>query len=722
MQSTLFLILLSVAPVFAQSGDGWSFLSDPSIFRDVHGMLPSYLKDKAAALLDDRRRAIASIDTMADLQARQRYWRERMWSYLGDRPERTPLNARVVGAVDRGDFRVERIIFESRPGFYVTANLYLPAKGKPPYPAILFPLGHEEGAKAHQAWQRCLAGLARRGFVALTWDPIGQGERVQMYDEDWHDSKVQASTVEHTIIGIQCLLTGTHIAQYTIWDGIRALDYLLSRPEVDAKRVGCTGNSGGGTHTAYLSGLDDRIQAAAPSCYITSWKRMLESIGPQDAEQVFPLWLKDGLDYPDYLYAFGGKPYLMLTAIRDFFPIAGARATFEEARQVYGRLGIADRIAMFEADDGHGYTQPRREAAYRWFTRWLQGAENTEPEAPLSLATVEELQCTRTGQVQTEFPGSTDVFAMNRKLAEQLRVSRKPTPENVRRFARELSFYDAATAPVRITRFGETGRPECRVEKIAYESELGISIPALLFVPNGDPARKPAIVFADGSGKSSAAAEAEQLAAKGYIALVPDLRGFGETQPALDRRDSFVRYFGDYKDTLTALLIGKTMVGMRAADVVRGVDLLAARNDVDPSRIVAVGRGAAAIPALLGTLFDNRIKSLALDGMLVSYEAVVKERIHQGIVDQIIPSALKYFDLPDLVAAIAPRGVAVFNGVNPLGQELTIGRLRQEYGRSASQIGVRDREEQPFAPILERFLSSQSRGGATTPNGVTVAK
>ena len=159
--------------------------------------------------------------------------------------------------------------------------------------------------------------------------------------EDWHDSKVQASTVEHTIIGTQCLLTGTHIAQYTIWDGIRALDYLLSRPEVDAKRVGCTGNSGGGTHTAYLSGLDDRIQVAAPSCYITSWRRMLESIGPQDAEQVFPLWLKDGLDYPDYLYAFGGKPFLMLTAIRDFFPIGGARASFDEVRQVYGKLGLA---------------------------------------------------------------------------------------------------------------------------------------------------------------------------------------------------------------------------------------------------------------------------------------------------------------------------------------------------------------------------------------------
>src|SRR5713226_5621432 len=373
MKLSVLLIVLSAPLAMGQKSDNWDFLSDPSAFRDVHGMLPAYLKSKAFALLEERQQKVSHISTPADLKARQQYVREHIWSYLGGQPERTPLNARIVGALDRGDYRIEKIIFESRPGFYVTANLYLPKSGTPPYPAILYPLGHERGAKAHQAWQRCLASLARRGFVCLAWDPLGQGERVQMYDEDLHDSKAQGgSTVEHTIIGSQCLLTGTHVAQYTIWDGIRALDYLLSRPEVDATRVGVTGNSGGGTHTAYLAALDDRIQVAAPSCYITSWRRMLESIGPQDAEQVFPLFLKDGLDYPDYIYAFGGKPFQMLTAIRDFFPIGGARDTFAEARQVLSKLDLGDRVDMFEADDGHGYTKPRREAGYRWFTRWLK--------------------------------------------------------------------------------------------------------------------------------------------------------------------------------------------------------------------------------------------------------------------------------------------------------------------------------------------------------------
>jgi cephalosporin-C deacetylase-like acetyl esterase len=704
------LLFVSVTlPTRAQTGVQWDFLSDPSVFPEIRGMLPGYLKSQAFALLDERQRAVSRIATPADLKARQQYVRERLRSYLGALPERTPLNPKVVGTLDRGDYRIEKIIVESRPGFYVTANLYLPkaapASGR--YPAILFPLGHEAGAKAHQAWQRTLAGLARRGFVCLAWDPLGQGERVQMYDEDLHGSKVQSgSTMEHTIIGSQCLLTGTHIAQYTIWDGMRALDYLLSRPEVDATRVGCTGNSGGGTLTSYLSALDDRIQAAAPSCYITSWQRMLESIGPQDAEQVFPLFLKDGLDYPDYLYAFGAKPFLMLTAIRDFFPIGGARATFAEAREVFTRVDTASRIGMFEADDGHGYNLPRREAAYRWFTSRLEGSENSQLETPLRLATEEELQCTPTGQVKTSFPGSTDVFTINRQLAEQLRPGRNLSAAEVRTRARELARYSPPAGRVRTAAYGEVKRPACRVEKLTYETEPGITIPALLFVPDGGAPRKPAVIFADGRGKAAAAAEAEDLAARGYVVLAPDLRGFGETAPNLDRRDYFFRAFGDYGSALTALLIGKTMIGMRAADVTRGVELLAARGDVDPSRIAAMGRSTAALPALFAALFDDRIARLALDGMLVSYEAVVSERMNQGIAGELLPSALKYFDLQDLIAVLAPRPVAIYNGVNPLGQEVGLSRLRREYARlpRSVEVAMRDREEQPFVPLLERFL------------------
>src|SRR5579872_3900241 len=345
--------LFMVLPLVSQKSDDLNFLAPLDEFEHIREMLPTYLRSRADDFLDKRAREVAGLHTLDDLARRRAYLREVMVRDLGGFPDRTPLNARVTGTLDRGDYRIEKIIFESQPRFYVTANLYVPKTGQPPYPAVLYPLGHELGAKSHTAWQITLASLAKKGYVALAWDPIGQGERIQMYDEDFEDSKVRASTTEHTIQGIQCLLIGDHIARYTIWDGMRALDYLLSRPEVDSTRIACTGNSGGGTHTAYLSALDDRIKVAMPSCYITSWRRLLESLGPQDAEQCLPPWIGQGLDHGDFVLAFAPKPFLILSGIRDFFPINGARETYQEEQHVYSVMGAPDKLRQFEADNGH---------------------------------------------------------------------------------------------------------------------------------------------------------------------------------------------------------------------------------------------------------------------------------------------------------------------------------------------------------------------------------
>jgi dienelactone hydrolase len=258
------LASLFAVPAAVQQSEDLNFASGLEQFRDIRGMLPSYLNSIGLQMLTQRRRQIERLVTTEDVSRRRAYLRERMLDDLGGFPERTPLNARVVGVLQRPPYKIEKVIFESQPHFYVTANLYLPTKGHPPYPAILFPLGHEPGGKTNLTWQQMLGSLATKGFVAMTWDPIGQGERLQIYDEDLRESKVGDSTTEHTVVGTQCLLIGDHLARYTIWDGMRALDYLLSRPEVDPTRIGLTGNSGGGTHTAYIAALDDRIQVAAP--------------------------------------------------------------------------------------------------------------------------------------------------------------------------------------------------------------------------------------------------------------------------------------------------------------------------------------------------------------------------------------------------------------------------------------------------------------------------
>jgi cephalosporin-C deacetylase-like acetyl esterase len=249
--------------------------------HDPHTMLYRYLLKEAGKHFDARRQTIANLKTPDDLRRRQQELRGKFLEALGAFPEKTPLNARVVGKVEAKGFHVEKVVYESRPDHHVTANLYLP-DGKGPFPGVLLPCGHSANGKAAEAYQRACILMAQNGLAALCYDPIGQGERSQILDRTGKPA-LAASTSEHTMVGVGALLVGRCTATYRIWDGIRSLDYLASRPEVDAKRLGCTGNSGGGTLTAYLMALDDRISAAAPSCYITSLERLIATIGPQDA-------------------------------------------------------------------------------------------------------------------------------------------------------------------------------------------------------------------------------------------------------------------------------------------------------------------------------------------------------------------------------------------------------------------------------------------------------
>jgi len=667
----------------AQQSEDLNFASRLEQFQNIRRMLPSYLNGIGLRMLEERKRRVERLATIEDLYKRRAYLREQMLKDLGGFPDRTPLNARVVGVVERSAYKIEKIIFESQPHFYVPANLYLPKGGRPPYPAILYPLGHERGGKTNPTWQQMLGSLATKGFVALTWDPIGQGERLQIYDEDLRESKVGDSTTEHTVVGTQCMLVGDHLARYTIWDGLRALDYLLSRKEVDPARIGLTGNSGGGTHTAYIAALDDRIHVAAPSCYITSWHLMLDTIGPQDAEQTFPFWLQQGIDYPDYLYAFAPKPYLVLSAIRDFFPIAGARETFAEAEKVYSAIGAREKLGMFEADDGHGYNKTRRLAAYDWFSRWLKGAPATDdPEPQIEMATPEELRCTPTGQVSTSLGGET-VFTLNQKRLETLKANQSTQSGDLLGKAREAIRYDSPSGPLQVKPYGTISRTGYHIEKLIYETEPGILIPSLLYLPDAPVDKKAAVLMVTGDGKAESASEAERFASSGTVVLSIDARGIGETSVSTDVNSrEFDHYFGDFNDIMTALLVGKTLVGMRALDVSRGLDLLVSRKEVDPNRVYGYGKDGGALPLLYASVLDTRIRKVVLAGMLTSYESVVNSRVHRHVLEGVAPGMLKSYDLQDLVGALAPREVWIVGGTDPLGHELPASDVKKEYRRA----------------------------------------
>jgi dienelactone hydrolase len=460
----------------------------------------------------------------------------RMREALGELPERTPLNPRVVGREGRDGYRIEKVIYESRPGHHVTATLYLP-EGPAPSPGVLMPIGHSIEGKAAEYVQRGAILLARHGLAVLAYDPIGQGERRQLLDERGRPV-LSGSTTEHTMAGVGALLVGRSTASYRVWDGMRSLDYLAGRPEIDPRRLGCTGCSGGGTETAYLMALDDRVAVAAPSCYITSLERLFETIGPQDAEQNLTGQVAFGLEHADYITLRAPSPTLLCAATRDFFDIQGTWTSFREAKRAYGLLGHGERVDLFESDTTHGFPRPQREAVVRWMRRWLLKIDDAPEEQDVAIASEADLRCTRTGQVLTEFDGRS-VFDLTAERARELATVRAEARADRRRegFLEEVGRLIAAGTP---SRGGGDGgrRPAARGDS---HPEAGLrdrpghhgAGPALQ--PGGRRARADRGVRRrrrEGRGRRAGRTHRVPGPCRPDV-LAVDLRGFGETAPGV---------------------------------------------------------------------------------------------------------------------------------------------------------------------------------------------
>ena len=620
-------------------------------------MLYTYLQAECGKLFEERRKAVALLKTPDDVRHRQEKIRTRFVEALGGFPEKTPLNAKVVGGFQRDGYRVERVIYESRPDHHVTANFYLP-EGKGPFPGVLVPCGHSENGKAAETYQRACILLAKNGCAVLCYDPIGQGERKQFLPAG---GKPLGSTTEHTQVGIGALLVGTSAATYRIWDGIRSLDYLAGRPEVDPKRLGCTGNSGGGTLTAYLMALDERIWAAAPSCYITSLERLFATIGPQDAEQNITGQVAFGLEHADYVTLRAPRPTLICIGTQDYFDWQGAWTTFREAKKVYGILGHGERVDLFEYGDKHGFWKPRREAAMRWMRRWLVGADDApvDPEFPAEKDA--ELQCTKSGQVLSEFGGKS-AFDLNRERERELVAGRRKLPkEDLLREVRRLIALEPAPAcqesPVR--------RANATVSLVRLQREAGIVLPALRIEPAGGVSRER--LYATDRGM---ARDAGDVSMPGTRVLAVDLRGMGETAPA-GRKDP--PFGAEWQEAWLGFHLNRPLLGQRVGD------LLAARGTLKSDAVHLWAVGAAVPAACHAAALDPSFKEITFEGGLVSWSGVVKTPVTLNQLSNVVPGALKVYDLPDLAAMIAPRPLTIRNAVDATGKPVTQAELEETY-------------------------------------------
>ncbi|HWZ01292.1 MAG TPA: acetylxylan esterase, partial [Edaphobacter sp.] len=466
--------------------------------------LTNYLDDIAAKETAARRASIAAITTRAQAEARQRDVRHKILTLIGSLPEKNPLNAKSLGITQADGFRIEKILYQSQPNFPVTALLYLPdprpnASTNPQQklPAIVIAPGHGFTGKATD--YIFASTFARNGFAVLSYDPIGQGERLQYPDPaDPSKTLLKAATGEHGEAGLQPTLIGDALARTFAWDGIRAVDYLTSRPEIDASRIGAFGCSGGGTMTALLGALDPRVHAIAVACYLTSFDTLLPTLGPQDAEQSTPNFIASGLDFPDWIELAAPRPYAIISTAQDMFPYAGALATATEARRFYALFdpasagtnknsstGTNKNLSSFAEGGGpafvpsiptgptlnpdtsnaipataalqwitgigrHGNLGPIAGQIVSFFLAHLAHSDaapilpppptpGASPFALPSSLPKDSLQVTPTGQVSTSYPGGETVHTLTLKRYATLPKPKPLTPSQLEQTIREIA-------------------------------------------------------------------------------------------------------------------------------------------------------------------------------------------------------------------------------------------------------------------------------------------
>jgi cephalosporin-C deacetylase-like acetyl esterase len=647
--------------------------------RDYSNDLPRYLARLMEEGRAERRRILAGITTREKLLERQKYIRDKMWELLGGPFEKTPLNPRVTGSVPRQGYRIDRLVYESRPGLFVTSNLYVP-EGRGPFPAILGSMGHSANGKAHRPYQTLFHTLARKGYMVLAFDPFGQGERIEYPGAVPGTSTLGGPTREHDYAGKRLLLLGVNFALYRAWDGVRGIDYLLSRSDVDPERIGCGGQSGGGTMTMYLAALDQRIRAAVVSEGNTENVAQADFEPPgavDDAEQNLVPSLVHGIDRFDFLHAVAPRALLITITNKDAGSTYGpdyvndGMALIEELKKTYALLNAAGRVALVETPMRHAYSYEHRRASYGWYNRWLggnvPGRDDSEP--PVTVEEDKALWCTPNGSVAALNGESS--FTLTRKLAAKTRPAAPPTEETIRRVLGLLPVDRAAEAsmPVPHQLLSTTEKHDHAIDELDITSEREIHVPVWVVRPLKAAEKLPAVLMLSDSGKEGFVAEggmAADFAAAGAVFSSADLRGRGQCAPRPPSRGPNY-YSGRGEDFYIwdTLMLGRPMLGGYVHDALQALRCLRHRPQVDPARLWVIGQGTMGVVALLALALDPALRGAFLQSALSEYRSIVENDRYTTPFRIYATGLLRHFDLPDVAALAAPRKLVL---LNPLDQ------------------------------------------------------
>ena len=640
-------------------------------------MMQEHLSAKVAAAQKLAELRQAKLTTKAEAEAHVQTLRGLIRESFGPFPERTPLKPRITKVVERPTYRIENVIFESRPDFLVTGNLYVPKGRKFPLPGVVASCGHSSNGKAADVYQSFAQGLARQGYVVLIFDPIGQGERIQYLDDTHSKSTVGVGVGEHLLGGNQQFLIGEFFGSWRAWDGMRALDYLLTREEVDPKHVGITGNSGGGTMTMWLSGIEPRWTMSAPSCAVTTFRRNFDNELPADTEQCPPLALKLGLDHGDFLAAMAPKPVIILAAEQDYFDARGSTETHQRLKKLWALLGAEQNLQLFIGPNEHGYTQPNREAMYGFFNAQTAIAQgNAEP--PLTIEKDETLWCTPKGQV--EDLGSRTMFSFTRSLSQELAKTRgQPDAAAVRRLVDAIVPARPATVPdFEILRaIGGRKYPRANFTTYAVQTEPGVR--AIVYRIDEKPkySRPPlgpgrCVLYV--SHQSSDVELREDPFLKEVLNAEPnvefytvDVRGSGDSRPDTCGPNQFLTPYGnDYFYAAHLIMLGESYPAQRAFDLLQVIAWL---KSFGRTEIHLVASGWGTIPATLAAVLSDDVQQVTLNHALTSWTSIAETEHYAWPLSSFVPGVLKSFDLPDCYRALAAKNLRMVESWGPTGEK-----------------------------------------------------
>ena len=663
------------------------------------GMVEDFVRNAAAAHEQRRAERFAAIEDAASLAKRQAEITQAIRALLGECPLGTPFEVRTIEIHERDEYAIELLTFQSLPGVVVPANLYLP-RGRPePWPAVAVFSGDAPEGKLQAERQRLGQLLARRGIAALFFDSPGQGERLEFYDSTLRRSWVGRSVaVERAQLGHPFVLTGNNLAYWMAMEGARALNVLAARPDIDTKRLGIAGEGASEVLTRILCCLDPRVSAAA----IVADSCEAHPMGGENIENTLPGVYACNFAPLSLLIPFAPKPLLYDCCVAEKAPSTHVEAVKDLAR-AYALLGKPGSFSSVEERGVRGFGKfIRMRVSEHFAAAFGLGVERLrELETPAEFP--DTLRCTETGQAGNSL-NAASLFSVHSKLASELPPAvAQPVDEASATTLRA----DLRARFVPLLHLPETAEPvrqeiESRSNDWGLQVEKGRLVVADgLYVPYSFYSRPPptdsgtrtaapvllALHERGIAGVTGAAAWMRAIPQAGFHVMAIDVAGVGETHLQAEREDG-----EGYEAMLSgaetiwarrALNVGLNLFGLAVFSVLRTVQHLKTRWDVDKSRITVSGTGRGALWGLYAAALEKDISRLVLLRGLSTYRCLAERKRHNHHFSLYLPGCLKSFDLPHVAACIAPRPLTLINSVDERKERRQAAKMRTDYAYAA---------------------------------------